>query len=341
VIRGTAGLGQGRISPGQQNGQQTGTNGTTSQNSGMGVVGFVQIQSNVGLNGQNGTPSNINPSAPGANPVTGNAATNNLNPAAWAANRPQGGQGQQAMPQQGSQTQNLGGGLQQTVTPTAGGFGDSLGNLNGSATGGDPVNGTNTTNNTNGTNTNNSQQPTQSFVTAQVSRLPAGTYTLTVGQFGGCGDSAGAAPGPSVFTLGTITVSAGGRGTLPQRTINIAPQAFVGRTVSLIAQNSQSAQSNSGVVGCGKFRVSGQGQNQGNGFIGNQNGGIGLGVGNNGVGVTPGMTGANGTGTAGNGTATGTGIAGKGGATGTGTAKPGTAPGSITPPGGLPRPEFP
>jgi hypothetical protein len=181
----------------------------------------------------------------------------------------------------------------------------------------------------------------QSFVSAQVSRLPAGTYTLTVGQFGDCGDSAGAAPGPSVFTLGTITVSAGGQGTLPQRTINIAPQAFVGRTVSLIAQNSQSAQSNSGVVGCGKFRVSGQGQNQGNGFIGNQDGGIGLGVGNNGVGVNPGMTGANGTGTAGNGTATGTGTAGKGGATGTGTAKPGTAPGSITPPGGLPRPEFP
>jgi hypothetical protein len=330
VLHGTPSSRQ-QMNPGQQTGNATtGAMGTSAM--GAGVVGFVQIQANIGLNGQpNGSP------APGANAITGNTSTTTANPNAGATNLTQPGQTQG--PQIGSGTNGLTGlngtngltGLNGTNGLTTG----INGTTPGSGTGG--VNGTNGTNgdgNNNG-NGNNSQ----SFVSAQISRVPPGTYTLAVNQFGDCGDSAGAAPGPSVFTLGTITVSGNGQGSLSQ-TINVAPQAFIGRTVSLVAaptggigpvpgqQQSQGAQSvgqsNSGVVGCGKFRMSNQG-NQNNPFIGGGQGGLGSAVGAPGAtGVNPGTTG------------TGTGTTG----TGTGTANP-TAPGSITPPGGLPQPIYP
>jgi PDZ domain len=285
-----------RATPSSLNGQtsNSGQQGTTSAtgatgNSGMnaGTVGFVQIQANIGLNGQNNAPSNINPSAPGANPITGNtttntgvnpgtgnAATNTLNPNAAATNSSQ----LQAQQQQGAANGVNG-------TNGLNGVNNGTNGANGTNNG---MNGTNGTNNgTNGTATT----PTQSFVSARISGVPAGTYTLSVNQFGDCGDVAGAAPGPAVLNLGTITVSANG-GSLPNQTVNFAPQAFLGRTVSLVPAsggtlvgspggqslaNSQSSGQTSGLIACGKFFSSNQGNqgNQGNSFIGGNNGGIG------------------------------------------------------------------
>jgi len=180
----------------------------------------------------------------------------------------------------------------------------------------------NGTNGMNGTNTGtNGNTPTQSIVSAQVSRLAQGTYTLAVNQFGQCGDSAGAAPGPSVLTLGTITVNANGQGGLPTQTINFPPQAFIGRTVSLVAGGggavggpvigeSQIAQSavQTGIVGCGRFTVANQGNGGGEGRDGLPGTtGTGSGNGTTGTGTGAGqMQPRNPTGTGTTGTGTGT-----------------------------------
>jgi membrane-associated protease RseP (regulator of RpoE activity) len=325
VLRGTP-SGQQTLNPAQQAGNST--TGATS-NARVGVVGFVQIQANIGLNGNSNTPSNINPSAPGANPSTGNTTTNTgVNPvtgnAATSTQNPRA-----AATPTGSQQQAQ----QQTGTTINGSNG--FGNVNGT----NGMNGTNTGTN-NGTNGNT---PTQSFVSAQLSRLPQGTYTLAVNQFGECGDSAGAAPGPSVLTLGTITVNANGQGGLPTQTINFAPQAFIGRTVSLLAAGgggvvvgpvvgqSQTANSNvqttTGIVACGRFTVA----NQGNSNMGDNQGGLGAGAPSTGIGTGTGTTTGNGTGT---------------GAAPTqpvNPARPGTTGTGTFPkvPGQLPRPMFP
>jgi hypothetical protein len=356
--------------------QQTQGANSNSQNGGMansgrrgGTVGFVQIQSNVGLNGNmNGAVPGANPltgnttTNTGVNPITGNGATNTLNPGAAATGPPQAAATQQTGQQQGAQQgQPLGQqGQQQQGLPlgqgaTIGNGINDFSNLNGTNNGGVNTgingttngvnginNGVNGTDGTNGVNngTNGTGTSNQSFVSAQISGVPAGTYTLTVNQFGDCGDSPGAAPGPSVFTLGTITVGSNGQGSLPNRTINIGPQAFAGRTVSLISSSgaTQTGGQANGVTACGKFRM-----NQGNnGSIGGNNNG-GFNNGGLGVGLPGGTTGVGTTGT-GNGTATGTGTTtgnnttGNGTATGTGTGT--TAPGSL-PQGPVPRPIFP
>jgi membrane-associated protease RseP (regulator of RpoE activity) len=328
VLRGTS---SGQQTP--NSAQQTGTSATGAMgNRGAGVVGFVQIQANIGLNGNSNTPSNINPSAPGANPITGNTTTNTgVNPVTGNAATSTQNPSAAATPA-GSQQQ-----AQQTGTTSNGtsGFGNGTTGLGGIGTG---VTGTNGMNGTNiGTNSGtNGNTPTQSLVSAQVSRLPQGTYTLTVNQFGECGDSAGTAPGPSVLTLGTITVNANGQGGLPTQTINFAPQAFIGRTVSLVAAGSgggivgpvsgQSQTANSsvqttGIVGCGRFTVA----NQGNSNMGGNQGGVGVGIGT-GTGTTTG-----------NGTGTGLAPAQPGTGT-TGTTGTGALPQL---PGQLPQPRFP
>jgi hypothetical protein len=343
--------------------QQTGNSGAAATaGSGSGVVGFVQVQANIGLNGNNGMPSNINPAAPGAspmtgntttntgvNPLTGNAATSTQNPSAAATPTPSLPQ-QQAQPQ----TKNTG------VT----GFGNNTLGLGGIGNGANATNGINgttnaangTANGTTGTNgmngTNNGvngtgSTPTQSFVSARLSGLAAGTYTLTVNQFGDCGDIAGAAPGPAVLTLGTVVVSANGQGSLPTQTINFAPQVFVGRTVSLVSaggaavvgfrggqsQTAQPAPQASGIVACGRFTAAGS---QGNPFIGGGQGG--LGVGTTGTGTATGTT----TGTGTTGTGTGTSPTQPLNPTAPGTTGQGTGTGTLPKvPGQLPRPMFP
>ncbi|HEV8069398.1 MAG TPA: PDZ domain-containing protein [Planctomycetaceae bacterium] len=355
VLRGTAG--RQTLNPAQQTG--TSTTGATG-NTGMGVVGFVQIQANIGLNGNGNMASNINPSAPGANPstgntttntgvnpVTGNAATSTQNPNAAATPTGSQPQTQQQTGTTSTATNGFGNG-----TTGLGGIGTGLTGTNGVNGATNAANGTTNgvtgTNGMNGTNTGinsgtNGNTPTQSFVSAQISRLPQGTYTLTVNQFGECGDSAGAAPGPSVLTLGTITVNANGQGGLPTQTVNFPPQAFIGRTVSLVAAGggggivgpvvgqSQTANSNvqttTGIVACGRFTVA----NQGNSNIGGNQGGFGVGVPGTGFGTGTGTT-------TGNGTGTGAAPTQPVNPTGTGTTGTGTFP---KVPGQLPRPMFP
>jgi len=331
--------------------QQTGNagTGTGTTRSGLGVVGFVQIQANIGLNRANGTGSNINPAAPGANPSTGNTTTNTgVNPvtgnAATSTQNPSAAATPTASQQQAQQQTG-------TTSNGANGFGNGITGIGGIGTGETGTNGingtTNATNGTasgangtngmNGTNTGtNGNTPTQSFVSVQISRVPPGIYTLAVNQFGECGDSAGAGPGPSVLTLGTITISANGQGGLPTQTINFPPHAFIGRTVSLVAaggggavggqvsgqsQTARSAVQTAGIVACGRFTVA----NQGNG--GGQSG--------------EGLPGQTGTGI-GTGTPTGTGTrpapTQPSNPTGTGTTGTGTLP---KVPGQLPRPMFP
>jgi hypothetical protein len=76
--------------------------------------------------------------------------------------------------------------------------------------------------------------PPQSVVSARLTGIPAGNYTLAVHQCGDCGDAAGASPGPVAIALGNVVVDANGVGLLRPQTINHAPQAFLGRVVSLI-----------------------------------------------------------------------------------------------------------
>ena len=383
VLFGTPGnLNQSSLNQAQQAGAANGTN----PNAGLlsaGVVGFVQVQANVPFNNGNGTGNgigtgigNINPSAPGANPltgntttntgvnpVTGNAATSTQNPGAAAMSPAQMQQQQQAQQQQGvnqgsgtsqslspglqqGTSQSLSPGLQQALGANATGINGTTNGVNGT----NGLNGTNGVNGLNGTNgvnngvNGNGTTPTQSFVSARIAGIPAGTYTLAVNQFGDCGDMAGASPGPPALTLGTITVNANGQGTLPSQTINFPPQAFLGRVVSLVPatgggtlalpqgiqqqQNAQSAvQSNANIVACGVFGAS----NPNRPFLGGgDNSGFGGGFqGSGGIGttVTPGVTGT-GTGT-GTDTTPGTGI---------GTNPSGQLP---TLPGQLPRPRFP
>ncbi len=304
-------------------GQQTGTAATGTANSqrGAGVVGFVQIQANVGLNGNNGTANNG--TASGTTPNNGVAGLGN---------------GTTSNGSNGFGNGNTGLGAIGTGVTGTNGINATTNAANGTTNGLNGTNGTNGTNN--GTNGNT---PTQSFVSAQVSSLPPGTYTLAVNQYGDCGDSAGAAPGPSVMTLGTITVNANGQGSLPTQTINFPPQAFVGRTVSLVAGGgggtgmgvsgrSQIAApvQTTGVIACGRFTV----PNQGNPNLGGNQGGLGVGVGvpgTTGIGTGTGITPASGTGT-------GSAPTQPVNSTGTGTTGTGTLP---QVPGQLPQPRFP
>jgi hypothetical protein len=108
--------------------------------------------------------------------------------------------------------------------------------------------------------------PPQSFVSARIAGIPAGTYTLVVNQYGDCGDPAGASAGPAALTLGTVVVNANGRGLLQTQTINYPPQAFLGRVVSLVPvgavlpgqpQNAPSSvQANANLVACGVIGLS-------------------------------------------------------------------------------------
>jgi membrane-associated protease RseP (regulator of RpoE activity) len=306
----------------------TGTMTNAGQNSGQnGTAGFVQIQANIGLNGNPNTNGGI---PPGANPITGNTATaqnvtpggNNV-PNTSVTNAPV----------------SLGNTMPATASPNTvnqqaqqaqaanGNFGQNANN-----------NTNNANNNGNGTNT-----PTQSFVSANVTGVPPGTYTLVVNQYGSCGSRTSFSPGPSSLTLGTVNAT-NGTGALQNVTVNFGPQAFVGRAVSLVPASGQTGANAAGnVIACGVFRASNSNQP----FIGNGNNngaagtGIGIGTGTgtgNGPGTMGNGTTGTGTGTTGTtGTGTGTGTPGTGTGTGTGN----TAPGSITPPGGLPRPTFP
>jgi hypothetical protein len=363
VLRGTPANSNQTLSS-QQGGTSSGQN-SGSSGLGAGVVGFVQIQANVGLNNGNGTGNgigNINPSAPGSNPLTGNtttntgvnprtgnAATNTLNPGAAAMSPAQMQQQQQGQQQQGvgqGVQQGVGQGLQQGSGGAQSGVAQGVqqgvqqglqqgqqqagmfsNGSTGTNTGVNATNGVNGTNNqtNNGTTnqSNNGTGATQSFVSARVSGIPAGNYSLAVNQFGDCGDSAGSAPGPAALTLGSITVNANGQGTLQNQTINFLPQAFLGRTVSLIPVQGTGGQSTSTLAGCGKFVASnpnsafigGAGQNgSGNGFPGNQGTGTGMSP------VT--------------GTGTGTG-------TGTSPTNPANPTGPNVPAGPLPMPRFP
>jgi hypothetical protein len=132
-------------------------------------------------------------------------------------------------------------------------------------------------------NANNGNNNNPTTVSAQVVGLPAGQYSLVVGQFGNCGDSAAVATGPVAADLGTIQVSANGQGVL-QNAVAFPPQAFLGRTVSLVASTSllvgpRSQQLNgtaatntppTGTLGCGVFRLA----NPGRAFTGGSPGGF-------------------------------------------------------------------
>jgi membrane-associated protease RseP (regulator of RpoE activity) len=293
----------------------TGTMTNAGQSSGQnGTVGFVQIQANIGLNGNPNTNGGI---PPGANPITGNTAT--------AQNVTPGGNN---VPN--TSVSNPPVSLGNTMPPTA-----NPSTVNQQAQQAQAANGNlgvNANNNPNNANNNGTGTPTQSYVSASVSGVPAGTYTLVVNQYGSCGSRTSFAPGPAALTLGTINAT-NGTGSLQNVTVNFGPQAFVGRAVSLVPASGQTgANAGGNVIACGVFR----GSNSNQPFIGGNNGAFGNGIG---TGTTTGT----GTVTTGNGP-TGTGTTGTGPTTGTGTTGTGTgntAPGSITPPGGLPRPLYP
>jgi hypothetical protein len=110
----------------------------------------------------------------------------------------------------------------------------------------------------------------QSLVSARVTGVPTGVYTLAVNEFGDCGDAAGASAGPAAITLGTLTVDANGQGRMRPHTVNYSPQAVLGRVVSLVpagvlppaspAGQPQPAppagvQANASLAACGVFGV--------------------------------------------------------------------------------------
>ncbi len=74
----------------------------------------------------------------------------------------------------------------------------------------------------------------QSLVSARVTGVPSGVYTLAVNEYGDCGDAAGASAGPAAITLGTLTVDANGQGRMRPQAIGYSPQAVLGRVVSLV-----------------------------------------------------------------------------------------------------------
>jgi membrane-associated protease RseP (regulator of RpoE activity) len=76
--------------------------------------------------------------------------------------------------------------------------------------------------------------PAQSIVSARVTGLPTGMYTLAVNQYGDCGDAESASPGAPAITLGTIVVNANGVGHLRPQNVAYTPQDLLGRVATLL-----------------------------------------------------------------------------------------------------------
>jgi membrane-associated protease RseP (regulator of RpoE activity) len=82
--------------------------------------------------------------------------------------------------------------------------------------------------------TKSGEAPAHSIVSARVTGIPTGVYTLAINQYGDCGDAESASPGAPVITLGTIVVDANGQGQLRPQNVAYMPQDFLGRVTSLV-----------------------------------------------------------------------------------------------------------
>lgn len=325
----------------------SGTSGTNNRSrnnfTNSGVVGYVTIQSTVPLNqaanGTNGTNStngmNTNGTAGiglltggniGVGTTVGTGTTTGGATATAGNTIGANGAGTTGVGNSGfgSATSGVGnsgfGGVGSTGTTTANTANAANNPVLGSPGGTNPITGnTGTTpginpqtgNTGNGT-TNNGNSNYPSTVSAQITGMPQGTYSLTVTQYGNCGDAAAVtAGGPVSSNLGTIQVGTNGQGILSNRTVQYSPQAFVGRVVALVPStaagaggapingrspvNTSNSSANPNITfACGVFRNSNGRQpfTNGTGYNGN---GYGAPYGLIGNGVN-GTTGTNGTG---------------------------------------------